>query len=380
MKMKPLLLAALLALSFSSVGCSKDNADVSGKTYSSSAPETIDSEAVSVNDTDSDNADSSSTPEIVDDESAFMKAAPAYDTEKAKSYISGMPEIRELLNSAKAGSELTPFGDIKAPDAAVKKVNDEIAKLTADGHKVSLIMVDLESKSGVAYDPEIAMCTQSTIKAVYLGSVLDSHPEAYKAHSLDFRKAIVNSNNDSYMALYDIYGKEPLEKWCEETGVDKAFAESSFPRKYSAKDMIKLWTKLYCFLNSDDMQHSEFASYYADSACSATKIMLGSKCPVQTKAGWESGKDTWKNYDPRDPVPEKYCDGDSTNDESATNDTGVVYTDNGPYIFVIYTDIPFSVYYDYIDPNPLNDLVVALNELQSGLHIGSSDSNESRIY
>ena len=377
MKIKPLLLAALLALSISSVGCSKESATVSGKIDNSSAPEAVDSEAVSVNDTNSDNADSSSAPEIVDDESAFMKAAPAYDTEKAKSYISGMQEIRELLNSAKAERELTSFGDIKAPDDAVKKVKDEIAKLTADGHKVSLIMVDLETKSGVAYDPEIAMCTQSTIKAVYLGSVLDSHPEAYNEHSLDFRKAIVNSNNDSYMALYDIYGKEPLEKWCEEVGVDKAFAESSFPRKYSAKDMIKLWTKLYCFLNSDDMQHSEFASYYADSACSATKIMLGSKCPVQTKAGWESGKDTWKNYDPRDPVPEKYRDGDPTNDESATNDTGVVYTDNGPYIFVIYTDIPFSVYYDYIDPNPLNDLVVALNELQSGLHTDSSDSNES---
>ena len=351
MKIKPLLLTALLAVSFSFGGCSED-------------------------DPGSGNAGSSSVPEIVDDESAFMKAAPAYDTEKAKTYISAMPEIRELLTSAKAGKDLTSFGSTRAPEAAVKKVKDEIDKLTAGGHKVSLVMVDLEKKSGVAYDPDIPMCTQSTVKAVYLGSVLDSHPEAYEEHRIDFRKAIVNSNNDSYMGLYDTYGKEPLEKWCDEAGVDKAFAASNFPRAYSAKDMIKLWTKLYCFLNSDEMQHSEFASYFADSACSATKMMLCDKYPVQTKAGWESGKDTWKNYDPRDSVQEKYCDGDPSNDECAINDTGIVYTGNGPYLFVIYTDISFGVYYDYVDPNPLYDLAVALNELQAGLHGSSTDTSK----
>ncbi|MBR6874433.1 MAG: serine hydrolase [Ruminococcus sp.] len=376
MKIRPIILTAIIAASLALGSCG-DSEDSSSKADTSSAADTAVTNTAASSAAEESAAEPVSEPElepvnstaeeIVDDESAFMKAAPAYDTEKAKSYISAMPQIRELLTGAKADSKLTSFGKATAPEDAVKKVKDEIAKLTADGHKVSLIMIDLETQSGVAYRPDIPMCTQSTIKAVYLGSVLDSHPEAYQEHWIDFRKAIVNSNNDSYLKLYELYGKEPLEKWCEEVGVDKGFAASSFPRKYSAKDMMKLWTKLYCFLNSDEMQHSEFASYYADSACSATKMMLGTKYPVQTKAGWESGKDTWKNYDPRDTVPDKYCDGDPTNDESATNDTGVVYTDGGPYIFVIYTDIPFSVYYDYIDPNPLNGLVVALNELQQGL-------------
>ena len=376
MKIKPVILTAMIASALALGGCGESSDSSSGAgntsttafaTTAATAAEAVTGTSAAESEAESKPEETSSEEEIVDDESAFMKAAPAYDTEKAKSYISAMPEVRELLDGAKADDGMISFGKAAASEAAVSKVKDEIAKLTADGHKVSLIMVDLETQSGVAYKPDIPMCTQSTIKAVYLGSVLDSHPEAYEQHRLDFRKAIVNSNNDSYMGLYDIYGKEPLEKWCEEVGVDKAFAEKSFPRNYSAKDMIKLWTKLYCFLNSDEMQHSEFASYYADSACSATKMMLGAKYPVQTKAGWESGKDTWKNYDPRDTVPEKYCDGDPSNDESATNDTGVVYTDKGPYIFVIYSDIPFSVYYDYIDPNALNDLVVTLNELQAEL-------------
>ncbi|MBR6102335.1 MAG: hypothetical protein IKP95_07895 [Ruminococcus sp.] len=375
MKLRPIILSAIIAASLVLGSCggsesSSKPADTSTEAAVTSAGTAAVTEtATAGTEAPGSQPEESSSPEeeIQDDESAFMKAAPAYDTEKAKSYISSMPQVVELLTAAKADEELASFGNAKASEAAFDKVKEELGKLTADGHKVSLIMVDLETQSGVAYKPDIPMCTQSTIKAVYLGSVLDSCPEAYEEHRIDFRKAIVNSNNDSYMKLYDIYGKEPLEKWCEEVGVDKAFAEKSFPRNYSAKDMIRLWTKLYCFLNSDEMQHSEFASYYADSACSATKIMLGTKYPVQTKAGWESGKDTWKNYDPRDPIPEKYCDGDPSNDESATNDTGVVYTDKGPYIFVIYSDIPFSVYYDYIDPNALNDLAVALNELQAEL-------------
>lgn len=359
MKIKPVILTAIIMASLSLGSCAENSDSSSAVTTSGSEQQT----SAVQSETDSEVTEE----EIVDDESAFMKAAPAYDTETAKSYIEHMPQVRDIISVVSADGGLTAFGDASASEEAFKKLREEADKLTADGHKLSFIMIDLETQSGVAFEPDTAMCTQSTIKAVYLGSVLDSYPDAYDKYRLDFRKAIVNSNNDSYMAIHDAYGSEPLEKWCEETGVDKGFAEKAFPRKYSARDMLKLWTKLYCFLNSDEIQHSEFASYYADSACSATKIMLGANFPVQTKAGWESGKDTWKNYDPRDPVPEEYCDGDPSNDESATNDTGVVYTDKGPYIFVIYSDIPFSVYYDHIDPNALNDLVIALNEYQSEL-------------
>ncbi|MBQ8966107.1 serine hydrolase [Ruminococcus sp.] len=359
MKRKTVMMAALLGAAMVFGGCG----DSSGNTGTSSVKETSSKETSSAAGTES---PAEAEEEITDAESAFMKAAPAYDTEEAKSYIEKMPEIRALAADVKADEGLTVFGG-EASEEAAAKVEAEIKKLTDEGYKVSLVMADLASQTGLAYDPDEAMCTQSTIKAVYLGSVKDSHPEAFEEHRLDLRKAIVDSNNDSYMALRDIYGAEPLEKWCEEVGVEKGFAEKAFPRAYTARDMFMLWTKLYCFLNSDEMQHSEFASYYADSACSATRIMLGAEYPVQTKAGWESGKESWKNYDPRDVVPEQYRDGDPSNDESATNDTGVVYTEKGPYIFVIFTDVPFSVYHDYVEPNRLNDLVLALNAFQAEL-------------
>ena len=39
-------------------------------------------------------------------------------------------------------------------------------------------------------------------------------------------------------------------------------------------------------------------------------------------------------------IPPRFTDGDPLNDECATNDSGIVYAENGPYLFVIYSDYP----------------------------------------
>ena len=131
--------------------------------------------------------------------------------------------------------------------------------------------------------------------------------------------------------------------------------------------MLKLWTLLYCFLNSDS-ENASFARYFADSAVSPTRRLLGGRFPVQTKAGWESGLNTDLNYDPEAKIEEKCTDGDPSNDECATNDTGVVYTPDGPYLFVIYSDFPFGVFADYTTENKLDNLVELLNDVQASYH------------
>ena len=56
------------------------------------------------------------------------------------------------------------------------------------------------------------MCTQSTIKAIYVGSLLDSNPDALKENGVYMREAIEFSANDPYHKLREIYGSEPIEK------------------------------------------------------------------------------------------------------------------------------------------------------------------------
>ena len=302
----------------------------------------------------------------LDDEPEAIRNAPAYDTESAKTYFDLMPKIRELANSVDDNFKLASFGSSTPSSESLKKLENEIYKLSANGHKVSLIMADLKTCSGVAYSSTRKMCTQSTIKSVYVGSVLEGFVNCVAENGAFMRNTIEFSDNDSYGKLRDIYGDENFKKWCTETGVDTSFADDYYPRNGSAKDLFKLWTKLYCVLNDEGLS-TGFARYYADSANSAAKEQLGDRYPVQTKAGWENGRDPDKPYDPNEAVDADYTDGDPSNDECAMNDSGIVYTEKGPYIFVIFTDISFVDMKDHKDDNPLLDITEALHDVQASL-------------
>ncbi len=298
-----------------------------------------------------------------------IRKAPAYDAEAARACIPVMPEIRRLIDTVKDEEGLAAFGAKTPSKEALDRVEKEIRALSAGGHKVSVILADLATRSGAAYRSGIPMCTQSTVKAIYAGALVESRPEALSENGAYLRDAIVLSSNEAYENLREIYGREPLLRWCKETGVDPSFADLPYPRDKCARDMLLLWTRLYAFLNGD-ADPMNFAAYYADSLASATKERLGARYPVQTKAGWECGLDEDADYDPEAVIPERFRDGNPLNDECAINDTGVVYTETGPYLFVIYTDHPFGLFRNYTTPNPLYPLVDALLAVHADLAEG----------
>ena len=302
----------------------------------------------------------------MDQESPAIRQAPAYDIQMAKARIPDMQAIRDQIGSLGSDQELTAFGPKAPSESAMHALADEIRHLSCGGHKISVIMADANTHSGISYRSSLPMCSQSTIKAVYAGALLESRPQAFLENGQWLHDAVVYSLNEPYHALREVYGSAPIRNWCKEAGVDPAFAEELYPRMHTARDMLKMWTRLYEFLNSGrDVHH--FGAYYADTSASATRKQLGSRFPVQTKAGWECGLDEDHNYDPAAVIPEAFRDGDPSNDECAINDTGIVYTPAGPYLFVIYTDHPFGIFRDYVTPNPLYGLVEKLYALRMNL-------------
>lgn len=263
--MKKRFLSLLIPLSLLVTGCSAP-----------ANTETSDSE-------DSVVSNSGAITAAMEDESPAIQNAPAYDLADAKNYIDSMPEIRSLVDSIEEGpTGITAFGEKTPSDEALENLYQEVQTLSEGDHKVSLMMVDLRTKSGVAYNSLQPMCTQSTIKAIYIGALLEDNPDALKENGAYMREAIEFSANDPYHNLREIYGAEPLAKWCREVGVDEGFTELLYPRSYNAKDMFKMWTKLYCFLNSDAVP-GNFGAYYADSSCSAAKKAARRKIPRADK-------------------------------------------------------------------------------------------------
>ena len=263
--------------------------------------------------------------------------------------------VRELANQVPDGEQVVCFGERRPAEEAIRGLETEIQRMLEEGHQVSLISVNLATRSGVAFRPNVPMCTQSTVKAIYVGAMLSQFPDAYEAHEQEIRETIMLSSNEAYESLRDCYGPEPIRAWCRETGVDEGFADLPYPRAYTARDMLKLWTRLYRFLNDgSDVHH--VGRFYADSAQSAAKERLSTRCPVHSKAGWENGVgDDETDYE-HAVIPAEYVDGDPLNDECAINDTGVVYAEKGPYLFVIYTDYPWP----WSGTHPLHRLTEAL--------------------
>ena len=108
-------------------------------------------------------------------------------------------------------------------------------------------------------------------------------------------------------------------------------------------------------------------AYYGNSINSAAKDVLGDRCKIHSKAGWENGLYGDELYTPDMTYPAAYVDKNPDNDECAINDTGIVYTEKGAYIFAIFTDCPFGMFDNYTPDNPLNGITEALYDLQQSI-------------
>ena len=293
------------------------------------------------------------------DESPAIRSAPAYNTDEARRYTPGMSVIRSLIDSIPRDDALTCFGRYAPGPEALRSLETGIRHILDDRHKISLIMIDLRTESGVSFRSTDQMCAQSTVKAIYVGAVLDAYSQAFYDNGRYIRDAIVLSSNEAYENLRNIYGKAPLRKWCREADVDESFADAPYPRDKTVRDMLKMWTRLYVYLN-DGSDIFNVGRYFADSAMSAAGEYFGGRLPLQTKAGWENGLDAEVTDYEHAVIPVRFTDGDPLNDECATNDSGVVYTSKGPYLFVIYSDYPCP----YSTKNRLLGVTEALYRVQ----------------
>lgn len=205
---------------------------------------------------------------------------------------------------------------------------------------VGVVFYNLSSGKGVTYNADAEVYGASSYKALYVlyvcellvetGQVsLDDTLGTYGGYSMGWltvrdliETSVVNSDNDSFIALRATFDQDGYEDWIAALGVEDEVAldsMSDFPT-YCPRTSVKLWREMSEYLSRE----SETSQWLSGLLASTTRSFIrdgiaDDHAMVRNKAGW---------------ISEAGC--------NATCDAGLIDVDGDTYIMSIMTSMPWS--------------------------------------
>lgn len=205
---------------------------------------------------------------------------------------------------------------------------------------VGVVFYNLSSGKGVTYNVDAEVYGASSYKALYVlyvcellvetGQVsLDDALGTYGGYSMGWltvrdliETSVVNSDNDSFVALRATFDQDGYEDWIAALGVEDEVAldsMSDFPT-YCPRTSVKLWREMSEYLSRE----SETSQWLSGLLASTTRSFIrdgiaDDHAMVRNKAGW---------------ISEAGC--------NATCDAGLIDVDGDTYIMSIMSSMPWS--------------------------------------
>ena len=214
------------------------------------------------------------------------------------------------LNASVPAGQLSGINGFSPSSAAYNELLGAIRELEAQGIKLSVVMMDIQSGKGVMYNPDTVIYSASSIKAPYVISLVESNSSVYPVEKEVISRLFYNSNNEDYSYLAGKYGLSSLERYYNDIGVPYDIIPSrSIYTHYSGRTYAKLWARMYQAFNSDANANAA-GSYLESNCCTAFRDATGLR--ARSKSGWYSG-----------------------NGIVSQNEGGVAYVSNGDYIYVV---------------------------------------------
>lgn len=248
------------------------------------------------------------------------------------------------FNDIPSGDTVQTFSlvDNKTPtleDESLALLQDALSRAQELGD-VGVVFYDLSSGKGVTYNPDVEVYGASSYKALYAlyiceslvetGQVsLDDSLGTYGGYNMGWQTvrdlidaAVVNSDNDSFIALRAAFDRVGYEDWIASLGIDYDTAldpMSDFPT-YCPRTSAKLWREMSEYLSRD----TETSQWLSDLLASTTRSFIrdgiaDDQVSVRNKAGW---------------ISEDGC--------YSTCDAGLIDVDGHSYVMSIMTSIPWS--------------------------------------
>lgn len=205
---------------------------------------------------------------------------------------------------------------------------------------VGVVFYNLSSGKGVTYNADAEVYGASSYKALYVlyvcellvetGQVsLDDTLGTYGGYSMGWltvrdliETSVVNSDNDSFIALRATFDQDGYEDWIAALGVEDEVAldpMSDFPT-YCPRTSAKLWREMSEYLSRE----SETSQWLSGLLASTTRSFIrdgiaDDHAMVRNKAGW---------------ISEAGC--------NSTCDAGLIDVDGDTYIMSIMSSMPWS--------------------------------------
>lgn len=226
-------------------------------------------------------------------------------------------------------------------DESLAALQDALSQAQELGD-VGVVFYDLSSGKGVTYNADAEVYGASSYKALYAlyiceslalvetGQVsLDDSLGTYGGYNMGWQTvrdlidaAVVNSDNDSFIALRAAFDSVGYEDWIASLGIDYDTAldpMSDFPT-YCPRTSAKLWREMSEYLSRD----TETSQWLSDLLASTTRSFIRNgiaddQALVRNKAGW---------------ISEDGC--------YSTCDACLIDVDGDTYIMSIMTSMPWS--------------------------------------
>ncbi len=224
-------------------------------------------------------------------------------------------------------------------DDALAALQDVLGQAQEMGD-VGVVFYDLSSGKGVTYNADVEVYGASSYKALYVLYVCESLVETgqvslddtlgthggYSMGWLTVRElieaSVVNSDNDSFIALRAAFDQDGYEDWIAALGVEDEVAldpMSDFPT-YCPRTSAKLWREMSEYLSCDTETSQWLSGLLASTARSFIRDGIADEqVLVRNKAGW---------------ISEDGC--------YSTCDAGLIDIDGRTYVMSIMTSMPWS--------------------------------------
>ena len=224
-------------------------------------------------------------------------------------------------------------------DKSLASLQDALSRAQELG-EVGVVFYDLSSGRGVTYNADVEVYGASSYKALYALYICETLVESgqvsldwplatYGGYSMGWQAvrdlietAVVNSDNDSFIALRAAFDHDGYEDWIANLGVDDETAldpMSDFPT-YCPRTSARLWREMSEYLSMDTETSQWLSGLLTSTSRSFIRDGIADEqVLVRNKAGWISEDGYY-----------------------STCDAGLIDIDGRTYVMSVMTSMPWS--------------------------------------